>query len=83
MCADSSGWTTLHFACTSSNLDLVKYLMEETSVDSLCQAEHPFLVSVQFGSLDVVKYLIEVQHVDINIQDKHDGSAIHLAALQG
>lgn len=69
----------LHFACTSKNTELVKFLIEEHGFDKnkkSLMGITPFFLAAKFGTLETLQLLFE-QRVDVNVTDKIGQSALH------
>ena len=68
----------IHYACIGCDLDIVKYLVEEHSVDINCTKDGWYPIHVAFNSLDIVKYLVE-KGADINCRGRNGKRLIHIA----
>ena len=81
------GSTALHSACAdnSSNLDVVKFLLEKgnspSSKDNLGRT--PLSLAAYYGKLAVVKYLVEEQQCDVNTRDNKGLTPLHEAVIGG
>ena len=59
--------TPLSLACSQGHLDMVKYLVDEKSIDPLCEMDDrttPFHLACQEGHLEIVKFFIEEKGCD-------------------
>lgn len=89
---DDDGYTALHRACYSNNLEVVKYLIsfedhpEMPEVNQL-QAKTdmgwtPLHSAVYWNCYVVVDYLLRYANADINIKTNSGQTCLHLAAQQ-
>ena len=83
---DENGNTSLHYACKSGHMGIVKYLVTEQHCDPVCKnhdGRTPLHEACERGHLDIVKYLVTDQHCDPACED-HDGrTPLHEACENG
>ena len=77
----------LWLACTEGNLDLVKQLSFDASVDINWQDSEfhrtPFFRACGHGRLSVVNFLLEHPRIEVNKPNINDGTPFFLACQQG
>ena len=83
---DENGNTSLHYACKSGHMGIVKYLVTEQHCDPVCKnhdGRTPLHEACERGHLDIAKYLVTDQHCDPACED-HDGrTPLHEACENG
>lgn len=85
---DEDGYTTLHCAVLSGNINIVKLLLEKenivaNSTDNL-RGITPLHTAVFCGQSEIVDLLINNEKVDVNAKTKDTGlTALHIAAIIG
>ena len=83
-----NGFTILGYAISSNNIELVQYLVENTSIDINQKNKFTSTIMHQIGfgckdSMDICKYLIQQKNIDINIYNQHDDLPIYIASFYG
>ena len=82
---DDNGWTSLHYAALSGDLELLQYLIENGSdifskTKAGCNCLH---VAAQNGHLKICRELLQNHNVDIHSRDDDGWTSLHRAALGG
>jgi ankyrin repeat protein len=75
--------TTFHFASSTRNIDIVKYLHTVCNCNVNLQdrfGRNALHCSLKYGNFDIVKYLTTECNIDINAQDNHGRTALHYAS---
>jgi len=73
-------FTLLHFAVGRSQLDIVKFLMEEDAdPDILYQDKTALMYAIKNGETEIVKYLVDLG-VSVKVKNKRAKTALHYAA---
>ncbi|WP_341813296.1 ankyrin repeat domain-containing protein [Wolbachia endosymbiont (group B) of Germaria angustata] len=82
---DEYGYSPLRFAIENSNLQIVKYLIEN-GADLDIKYEKgftPLHFAALFGNLELARYLVDEEHVSFNVLDKYGKSPLHFAFENG
>eukprot|EP00640_Fibrocapsa_japonica_P000671 CAMPEP_0113953022 /NCGR_PEP_ID=MMETSP1339-20121228/90752_1 /TAXON_ID=94617 /ORGANISM="Fibrocapsa japonica" /LENGTH=582 /DNA_ID=CAMNT_0000961717 /DNA_START=126 /DNA_END=1874 /DNA_ORIENTATION=- /assembly_acc=CAM_ASM_000762 len=81
---DSVAMLPLHWACTSNNIRVARYLMQRVGGIDVCDGAGctPLVIAAQYGHADLVALLIK-KKADINVLDVNADSALHWAAYKG
>jgi uncharacterized protein len=79
---DHIGWTPLHYASTTGNLDVAKFLVANgATVDSSAQnGTTPLMMAVQSGNENLIRFLLD-KGADIQIRNTQGYSAIDIADI--
>ena len=93
LCLDGQKLTPLHYACTTGNLKIVEYLIDEARkvepIESVVNIVSPFdgnsllHYAALSGNLDIVKLLAECYHSSPNACNKVGLTPVHTAVLSG
>ena len=86
MCADSGGWTCLHYAGKCGSLDIMRYLITECKCDPLVTNKNGSTClhkAVGNEHIDVVKYLISECGCDPMCKDDDGWTCLHYAGQCG
>lgn len=82
----ASGKTILHLASQKGYLEIVKYLVDEKSVDLNVQDKFGSTclhIASKCGHLEIVRYLVDKEGVDLNLQDIKGLTCLHMASERG
>ncbi|CAM3750620.1 ankyrin repeat domain-containing protein [Polynucleobacter brandtiae] len=81
---NKTGWTPLHYACTTGKLDVAKFLLSHgAKINALSQSETtPLMMAVGSGNDSLIKYLLD-QGADLRLRNHEGYSAIDVAELFG
>ena len=93
LCQDENGTTLLQWSCTTGDLDIVTFLMEEIEkynpvkdilADLKDKFQHNLLhYAVRYGHLNVLQFLISEKNCSPNIPGWRDRTPLHSAAGHG
>ncbi|GBL81153.1 Serine/threonine-protein phosphatase 6 regulatory ankyrin repeat subunit B [Araneus ventricosus] len=77
-------WTALHFAAMGGNVEIVKFLHYNLSVDDKdINGQTPLHIASSFGHTNIIKFLIKELNVNVNDTDNMVKIPLHLAAQNG
>ncbi|BDX21518.1 hypothetical protein TUM22923_08390 [Polynucleobacter sp. TUM22923] len=81
---NKTGWTPLHYACTTGKLDVAQFLLSNgAKINALSQSETtPLMMAVGSGNDNLIKYLLD-QGADLRLRNHEGYSAIDVAELFG
>eukprot|EP00438_Fugacium_kawagutii_P029372 Skav202090 [mRNA] locus=scaffold513:183893:184531:+ [translate_table: standard] len=83
---DRWGWSPLHWAAETDDVDMVRILIQNRADANLCQREggykSPLCVAATEGQLDNVRFLLEECNVNVNHADA-DGRTSLMRAILG
>jgi ankyrin repeat protein len=80
------GATPLHIACISSQMDMVRYMIEYKKVDVNVRdnyGETPLHESCRKGNIGLVVYLVENGCADVHAKNDYGETPLHWACLKG
>lgn len=82
--ADSDGYTPLHRASYSGNIDCVKYLVRHgASLEAKTSDDwRPLHCAVRWNNLDIAEYLLK-QGADVNAKSSGGNTPLHIVASNG
>eukprot|EP01006_Ploeotia_vitrea_P057465 TRINITY_DN68179_c1_g1_i1.p1 TRINITY_DN68179_c1_g1~~TRINITY_DN68179_c1_g1_i1.p1 ORF type:complete len:160 (+),score=12.97 TRINITY_DN68179_c1_g1_i1:22-480(+) len=81
-CADGSGCTPLHYACSNGRLEVVKVLMQQKEINVNVQDYYghtPLHWACMGGHAEVVQHLLTDRNLDISLQTNLGKTALDLA----
>lgn len=83
---DSTGWNVVHFACRTTNLDMVIYFVEllESDNNKILQVPtqdnwYPIHFACEQTNIDIIKYLIS-KGCDLNVKTRNGWEPLHMAS---
>lgn len=79
---NKSGWTSLHYACTTGKLSVAQFLVANgAKVNALSPSETtPLMMAVSSGNDQLIKFLLD-NGADLRMRNHEGYSAIDVAAL--
>lgn len=80
---DTPRWTALHHASRWNRIEIVRYLIEEHSLDPKARnqfGQNSLHFAVWAGSLELTKYFIEEQGIPANIEDFFGATPLHMCS---
>jgi ankyrin repeat protein len=79
---NKSGWTPLHYACTTGKLSVAQFLLANgAKVNALSQSETtPLMMAVGSGNDQLIKFLLD-NGADLRMRNHEGYSAIDVATL--
>jgi ankyrin repeat protein len=83
---DIHGFTALHLACQSTNIESISILINDKRVDVNIPSKDgctPFFVACAKGNLETIKILMNNERVDVNKVDKDGVTPLHMACANG
>ena len=83
---DQDGFTDLHRAAITGNMQVLKYFITECNCNPACPGPlglTPLHLACQGGHTDVVKYLVVEQQMDPLCEDEYGNTALHRACTGG
>ena len=82
----NTGMAAIHFASHQGQLNIVRYLCENTPVDPQCTTVEgltPMHLAAKQGKLDVIRYLVEQQNADTSVRDVQCWKPLDYAIVMG
>ena len=83
---NSQGCTSLHYASTAGQLELVRYFINEQHCDPMTtdnKGQTPLHYSCHYGNLNIARYLINEQHCDPMATDNKGQTPLHYSCHYG
>lgn len=83
---DENGWTPLHHAVHSGDIDLVKSLIDRganLSITNYCAKDTPVSHAFQYGPVELVKYFVEKLGIDPMTIKEYDFTLLSQAVVGG
>ena len=79
---DNSGYSPLHFACSSGSPDSVKMLVRAGAGVRVTNnyGDTCLIFAASRGHTEIVRYLVGLKEVEVDHTDDEDGTALHWAA---
>lgn len=79
---NKSGWTPLHYACTTGQLEISEYLLNKgATVNALSDSDTtPLMMAIRAGNIQLVRLLLD-RGADLQIRNHQGFSAIDVAEL--
>ncbi|XP_046563593.1 putative ankyrin repeat protein RF_0381 [Haliotis rubra] len=82
---DDEGNTALHLACSEGNVEMIHYMLLQTTLDVNCRGKYgrtPVMLAAEFGHRGVVRILLR-QGCDLSLIDDDGNNIHHVAAIGG
>ena len=83
---NDNGDMLLHVACQWSDVDIVRYLIDDEQCDINVQnmnGDLPLHIACKWGNLKVVEYMAHEVYHHLNIQNKEGNTPFHIACYSG
>lgn len=80
----SSGLNSFHRACMYGSLEIVKFLVAQSTVDvslSTHSGSFPMHLACKGGHLAVAQFLLDATHANVNARDAYALTPLHLACI--
>lgn len=73
----------LSHACQHAGIDVIRYILEQTTDANAHRHEPPLIVAVMYQRLDAIQLLLDSEKIDFTLVDAFQRTALGLAAEKG